>query len=109
MSRIVGNLCKGVDEMRELDKVDSVVGQSVGAVALFVLGLMPYVVVSFAIVLLWNKHIGFTALESVGFWEYTNVSILSIGNILGSLSLLGGWFGWYLVCKLFKYMLWTRL
>ena len=65
---------------------------------LFLFGMVPYVALSFVVVVLWDKHIGFVVPESVGFLTYSSKSLFSIHNVLGVLSMFGSWVAWRVFC-----------
>jgi hypothetical protein len=73
-----------------------------GKIVLFIVGLIPYIALSFLTVIMWDKYIGLTLPRSVGFWTYATDSIFPIRNILAGEALLGSWAFWYLSCKLIK-------
>ncbi len=67
-----------------------------------IIGIIPYIGLSFLVVVMWDKYIGSTPPQGTGIWDYTRDSILSPYNILCGFSMLGSWFFWYILCKLVK-------
>ena len=78
-----------------------------GKVTLFIVGLIPYIALSFLVVIMWDKYIGYTPLQG-DLLDYARDTLFAPNNILSSLALLGSWASWYLCCKLFKYMAWSH-
>jgi len=71
---------------------------------LFLLGIAPYVALSFVVVVFWDKHIGFVVPESVDFLTYTSKSLFSIHNVLGILSMFGSWVVWKVFCRVVRFV-----
>lgn len=72
-------------------------------VALFVLGLLPYVALSFVVVKMWDKYLGISVPHLL------DTLVFSAKNILGCLALFGSWAFWYILCKLLRNVWWIEL
>lgn len=84
----------------------------IGKMGLFILGLIPYVGLSFLVVIMWDKYIGLPSLiEDIGeLWKFGYLEkVLSAQNVFCGLSLLGSWAFWYLFCKLLKCFWWAEI
>ena len=71
---------------------------------LIILGLLPYVGISFAVVLAWQRYMPVPPLPSTMFTWAMILSYFDHIHVFMSLSLLGAWASWYLFCKLVKYL-----
>ncbi len=80
-----------------------------GSVALFILGLIPYIAIGYLVVTTWNDYIFEPELFTKSIWTFWRFSTgYYIRYILEWLALLGSWAFWYLFCKAFKYLVWYR-
>lgn len=75
-----------------------------GKVALFLVGLIPYLAIGYLVIKMWNKYVGYTPDNIHGVRDFI-ISAYSIDNLLMSLSILGSWVLWWLFCKFIKYLL----
>ena len=73
----------------------------------FTVGFIPYIGLAFLVVIMWEKHIGWTPLEDMDIWNSTT-PVFTPQNIFGSLSLLGSWVLWHKFRKLIEYFRWTH-